>query len=61
MASKNGAEQGISMTESLCLSGTRLKTPPLTITHCEWLYARILGLGPWVVLKSWRQRKQGLG
>lgn len=52
VASKNGAEQGISMTESLCLSGMRLKTPPLTTTPCEWLCAHILGLGHWVVLKS---------
>lgn len=52
MASKNGAGQGISMTASLCLSGMRLKTPPLTTTPCEWLCAHILGLGHWVVLKA---------
>lgn len=44
VVSRSGAEQGISMTASLSLSGTHRRTRPSTTTPCEWLQACVLGL-----------------
>lgn len=44
VVSRSGAEQGISMTASLSLSGMHRRTRPSTTTRCEWIWTYVLGL-----------------